>query len=102
MSIGYMLYRSFGGSVDGSTLQLTPTWNVYFGVHGAIAVVVMPDGNRCFSYRHINGPAKSTKSVAWKTHKDSLYHMVVCFPLRRNILPYYVRAVVLVNSLTFV
>jgi len=41
LSIGYMLYRSFGGAVDGSTLQLTPTWDVYFGVHGAIAVVVM-------------------------------------------------------------
>ena len=41
LSIGYMLYRSFGGAVDGSTLQLTPTWNVYFGIHGAIAVVVM-------------------------------------------------------------
>jgi uncharacterized membrane protein YozB (DUF420 family) len=41
MSIGYMAYRSFGGSVEGSTLQLTPTLDVYFGVHGAIAVLVM-------------------------------------------------------------
>ncbi len=41
MSIGYMICRSFGGAVDGSILQLTPTWNVYFGIHGAIAVVVM-------------------------------------------------------------
>jgi hypothetical protein len=41
LSIGYMLYRSFGGAVDGSTLQLTPTLDVYFGVHGAVAVLVM-------------------------------------------------------------
>ena len=41
MSIGYMLYRSFGGAVDGSTLKLTPTLDVYFGIHGAIAILVM-------------------------------------------------------------
>ena len=36
-----MLYRSFGGAVDGSTIQLTPILNVYFGIHGAIAIVVI-------------------------------------------------------------
>ena len=36
-----MLYRTFGGAVEGSTLRLTPTLNVYFGVHGAVAIVVM-------------------------------------------------------------
>jgi len=41
LSIGYMLYRTFGGAVDGSTLQLTPTLDVYFGIHGAVAIVVM-------------------------------------------------------------
>jgi len=41
MSIGYMLYRTFGGAVDGSTLQLTPTLDVYFGIHGAVAILVM-------------------------------------------------------------
>ncbi|MCX6644470.1 MAG: hypothetical protein NT043_04620 [Candidatus Bathyarchaeota archaeon] len=41
MSIGYMLYRSFGGAVEGASLQLTPTLDVYFGVHGAIAILVM-------------------------------------------------------------
>jgi uncharacterized membrane protein YozB (DUF420 family) len=41
LSIGYMLYRTFGGAVDGSTLQLTPTLDVYFGIHGAIAILVM-------------------------------------------------------------
>lgn len=41
VSIGYMLYRSFGGAVDGSTIQLTPTLTAYFAVHGAVAVAVM-------------------------------------------------------------
>ena len=41
LSIGYMLYRSFGGAVEGASLQLTPTLDVYFGIHGAIAILVM-------------------------------------------------------------
>jgi uncharacterized membrane protein YozB (DUF420 family) len=41
LSIGYMLYRSFGGAVEGSSIQLTPVLNVYFGIHGAVAVIVM-------------------------------------------------------------
>jgi uncharacterized membrane protein YozB (DUF420 family) len=41
LSIGYMLYRTFGGAVEGSTLQLTPTLNVYFGIHGTVAIAVM-------------------------------------------------------------
>jgi len=37
-----MLFRSFGGgAVEGACLQLTPTLDIYFGVHGAIAVLVM-------------------------------------------------------------
>lgn len=41
LSIGYMLYRSFGGAAEGAALQLTPTLDVYFGIHGAIAISVM-------------------------------------------------------------
>jgi uncharacterized membrane protein YozB (DUF420 family) len=41
VSIGYMLYRSFGGAVEGSTIQLTPTFTAYFAVHGAVSVLVM-------------------------------------------------------------
>ncbi len=41
LSIGYMLYRSFGGAVEGATLQMTPAFTAYFAVHGAVAVVVM-------------------------------------------------------------
>ncbi len=36
-----MLYRSFGGAVEGASIQLDPTLTAYFAVHGAVAVVVM-------------------------------------------------------------
>jgi hypothetical protein len=41
LSIGYMLFRSFGGAVDGSSLQLNQILTAYFAVHGAVAVAVM-------------------------------------------------------------
>jgi len=42
VSIGYMMYRTFGGAVNGETLQMTPLLNAYFMVvHVPIAVVVM-------------------------------------------------------------
>ena len=42
VSIGYMMYRTFGGAVNGSTLQLSPLLNVYFMVvHVPVAIVVM-------------------------------------------------------------
>lgn len=37
-----MMYRTFGGSVNGSTLQLTPLLNAYFMVvHVPVAILVM-------------------------------------------------------------
>jgi len=42
VSIGYMMFRTFGGAVNGETLQMTPAFNLYFMVvHVPIAVVVM-------------------------------------------------------------
>ena len=41
MSIGYMLFRIFGGEVEGSTLELTGGILAYFIVHGIIAVIVI-------------------------------------------------------------
>jgi hypothetical protein len=41
VSIGYMVYRSLGGAVEGVTLRLTPSLNAYFMVHVPIAVLVM-------------------------------------------------------------
>ena len=41
MSIGYMLFRSFGGAVEGTSIQLNQTLTAYFAVHGAVAVAVM-------------------------------------------------------------
>jgi len=41
MSIGYMLFRSFGGTVGGSQLDLTGGLRAYFIVHGTMAATVM-------------------------------------------------------------
>lgn len=41
MSIGYMLYRAFGGEVEGSTLELKGAILAYFIVHGIMAVIVI-------------------------------------------------------------
>ena len=41
MSIGYMLFRSFGGTVGGSQLKITGGLRAYFIVHGTMAATVM-------------------------------------------------------------
>ena len=41
LSVFYMLYRTFGGVVDGSVLAMTPSLTAYFAVHGIVAVIVM-------------------------------------------------------------
>jgi len=41
LSIGYMLYRTFGGEVEGSSLEIEGLVLVYFMVHGIVAVIVM-------------------------------------------------------------
>ncbi len=42
VSIGYMIYRTFGGAVNGETLHFTPLLNTYFMVvHVPVAMVVM-------------------------------------------------------------
>ncbi len=42
VSIGYMVYRTFGGAVNGETLKMTPLLNIYFMVvHVPVAIVVM-------------------------------------------------------------
>jgi uncharacterized membrane protein YozB (DUF420 family) len=42
VSIGYMMYRTFGGAINGETLHMTPLLNAYFMVvHVPVAIVVM-------------------------------------------------------------
>ncbi len=41
LSIFYMLYRSFGGNVEGASLKLEGAVLAYFAAHGAIAVIVI-------------------------------------------------------------
>ena len=42
VSIGYMIYRTFGGAVNGEILHFSPLLNAYFlVVHVPVAIVVM-------------------------------------------------------------
>ena len=41
MSIGYMLYRAFGGKMEGSAINLKGAVLAYFIVHGIIALIVI-------------------------------------------------------------
>jgi len=41
VSIGYMMYRTMGGTVEGTTLQAMSAINAYFMVHVPLAVLVM-------------------------------------------------------------
>ncbi|UCC92715.1 MAG: DUF420 domain-containing protein [Thermoplasmata archaeon] len=41
MSIGYMLFRTFGGEVEGSTLVIEGAILAYFIIHGTMAVIVI-------------------------------------------------------------
>jgi hypothetical protein len=41
MSIGYMIYRSFGGEVEGSVLEFSRPVLFYFIIHGSVAFLVI-------------------------------------------------------------
>jgi len=41
ISIGYMMYRSLGGRVEGSSLELTSAMLAYFTIHGLVAFLVI-------------------------------------------------------------
>lgn len=41
MSIGYMIFRALGGTVEGSQLDMTGGILAYFIVHGTVAVIVI-------------------------------------------------------------
>ena len=41
MSIGYMLFRTFGGQIEGSSLEITGLILIYFIVHGVVSLIVI-------------------------------------------------------------
>ncbi len=41
LSIFYMAYRSFGGEIEGSKLDIEGLMIAYFAIHGIIAVIVI-------------------------------------------------------------
>ncbi len=72
VSIGYMLYRTFGGAVNGSTLQMSGLVNVYFMVvHVPVAIVVMT----------LEILVLITGFWALKTRKTNRFHSKLTTPL---------------------
>ncbi len=71
MSIFYMLYRTFGGSVDSTILDINPQMWVYFAVHGAIAVVVIL----------LELAILGTGLLQWRLHKKLKWHGKLSNPL---------------------
>lgn len=64
MSIGYMLYRSFGGKVEGSSLEITGILLVYFIVHGIVAVIVIL----------LEFSVLTTGILQWRRKKKVIWH----------------------------
>jgi uncharacterized membrane protein YozB (DUF420 family) len=72
VSIGYMLYRTFGGAVNGATLQMSPLVNLYFMVvHVPVAIVVMT----------LEILVLITGFWALKTKKNNRFHSKLTTPL---------------------
>lgn len=71
MSIGYMVYRSLGGIVEGSSLQLTSTLLVYFAIHGLVALLVIM----------LEVGIIATGLLQWKQNRTLIWHRRLAKPL---------------------
>ncbi len=67
-----MVYRTFGGAVNGETLQMTPLMNIYFMVvHVPVAIIVMS----------LEILVLITGFWALKTKKPNRFHRILTSPL---------------------
>lgn len=71
MSIGYMLYRAFGGEVGGHVLELTGPVYAYFMVHGLVAAAVIL----------LEVSVLTTGLLQWKRGKPIAWHRRFALPL---------------------
>ena len=72
VSIGYMMYRTFGGAVNGETLHFSPLLNAYFiVVHVPVAIVVMS----------LELVVLATGFWQLKTKQSNLFHRKLTMPL---------------------
>lgn len=71
MSIFYMLFRLFGGQVEGSIIDLHPGLVVYFAIHGVIAAVVIL----------LELGILSTGLWQWRKGRPSIWHSRLSTPL---------------------
>lgn len=65
LSIGYMLYRTFGGEIEGSSLEITGLILIYFIVHGFVAIIVIL----------LELSVLMTGVIQWKNKKKIDWHM---------------------------
>ena len=71
MSIGYMIYRSLGGAIEGTSLELSSSLRTYFIVHGSIAFLVIL----------LEAGVLITGLWQWRRDKKSRWHGRLAKPL---------------------
>lgn len=71
LSIFYMLYRIFGGEVEGEALEIEGALTVYFAVHGLIAVIVIL----------LELTMLSTGIIQWRSGNQIKWHRKLSTPL---------------------
>lgn len=64
LSIGYMLFRTFGGKIEGNSLEMTGLILIYFITHGLIAIIVIL----------LELSVLTTGVLQWKNNKKINWH----------------------------
>ena len=64
LSIGYMIFRTFGGTIEGNSLDITGLFLLYFIIHGIIAVIVI----------FLELSVLTTGILQWKKNKKINWH----------------------------
>ncbi len=71
MSIFYMLFRLFGGEVEGGIIDINPELIAYFAVHGIIAAIVIL----------LELGVLTTGILQWRKKKANKWHRKLATPL---------------------
>jgi len=71
MSIGYMIYRAFGGEVGGHVLELGGPVRAYFMLHGLVALLVIL----------LEVAVLATGLVQWRRSSPIAWHRRLAWPL---------------------
>lgn len=71
MSIFYMLFRLFGGQVEGGIIDIHPELIAYFAIHGIVAAVVIM----------LELGILTTGVWQWRKRKPNIWHSKLATPL---------------------